>query len=105
MADPAVYPNQSGAGVPDTNAVISNVMNLLAIASYEPAYRIQASAPTAVDLAGETAATKSLYGFDCEETAGLGCTCLLARRRVERGTRFVQIYQSGLCLSNHPVAP
>jgi hypothetical protein len=62
------------------------------LTSYELAYRMQASAPAAVDLAGETAATKALYGFDRKETAEMGRLCLLARRLVERGVRFVQIY-------------
>jgi hypothetical protein len=62
------------------------------LTSYELAYRMQASAPTAVDLAGESDATKALYGLDQKETATMGRLCLLARRLVERGTRFVQIY-------------
>jgi hypothetical protein len=62
------------------------------LSSYELAYRMQASAPTAVDLAGETEPTKSLYGLDRKETADMGRLCLLARRLVERGVRFVQIY-------------
>ena len=62
------------------------------LTSYELAYRMQASAPGAVDLAGETEATKSLYGLDRKETADMGRLCLLSRRLVERGVRFVQIY-------------
>jgi hypothetical protein len=62
------------------------------IASYELAFRMQAEAPGAVDFAGETDATKSLYGMDQKETATMGRLCLLARRLVERGTRFVQVY-------------
>ena len=62
------------------------------IASYELAYRMQSAAPEAVDLAGETEATKSLYGVDQKETETFGRMCLLARRMVERGTRFVQLY-------------
>jgi len=62
------------------------------LTSYELAYRMQASAPGAVDLAGETDATKSLYGLDRKETADMGRLCLLSRRLVERGVRFVQIY-------------
>jgi hypothetical protein len=62
------------------------------IASYELAYRMQAAAPEAVDLAGETAETQSLYGLDQKETATYGRMCLLARRLVERGVRFVQLY-------------
>ncbi|MFO0846424.1 MAG: DUF1501 domain-containing protein [Gemmataceae bacterium] len=62
------------------------------IASYELAYRMQASAPEAVDLAKETAATRKLYGVDDKATERMGRNCLLARRLVERGVRFVQIY-------------
>ena len=62
------------------------------LTSYELAYRMQAAAPTAVDLTGETDATKSLYGLDRKETADMGRLCLLSRRLVERGVRFVQIY-------------
>jgi hypothetical protein len=62
------------------------------LTSYELAYRMQASAPSAVDLAGETEATKALYGLDRKETADMGRLCLLSRRLVERGVRFVQIY-------------
>jgi uncharacterized protein (DUF1501 family) len=60
--------------------------------SYELAFRMQAQAPEAVDLARETDATKALYGMDERPTAPLGRMCLLARRMVERGVRFVQLY-------------
>ncbi len=63
--------------------------------SYELAYRMQAHAPEAVDLAKETEATKSLYGMDDERTAVYGRNLLLARRLVERGVRFVQAYCGG----------
>jgi hypothetical protein len=62
------------------------------IASYELAFRMQAEAPHAVDLADETAETQALYGMDQKETASFGRMCLLARRMVERGVRFVQLY-------------
>ena len=62
------------------------------IASYELAFRMQAEAPEAVDLSQETEATKKLYGLDQKETEAMGRNCLLARRLVERGVRFVQIY-------------
>ncbi len=62
------------------------------IASYELAFRMQAEAPEAVDLASETEETKQLYGLDQDETAAFGRNCLLARRLVERGVRFVQLY-------------
>jgi hypothetical protein len=62
------------------------------IASYELAARMQRSAPEALDLAGETAATRALYGLDDPVTADFGRRCLLARRLVERGVRFVQVW-------------
>jgi hypothetical protein len=62
------------------------------IASYELAFRMQAQAPEAVDLSKETEATKELYGLGEKETAPFGQLCLLARRLVERGVRFVQLY-------------
>jgi hypothetical protein len=62
------------------------------IASYELAFRMQAEAPEAVDLAQETAATQEMYGLHQKETASFGRMCLLARRLVERGVRFVQLY-------------
>ncbi|HWB98710.1 MAG TPA: DUF1501 domain-containing protein [Bryobacteraceae bacterium] len=62
------------------------------IASYELAYRMQSAAPEVVDFAKESAATRALYGLDDPLTADFGRKCLLARRLVERGVRFVQIY-------------
>jgi uncharacterized protein (DUF1501 family) len=65
------------------------------IASFELAFRMQAHAPEAIDLASEDAATQRLYGLDEPRTADFGRKCLLARRLVERGVRFVQIYSGG----------
>jgi hypothetical protein len=62
------------------------------IATYELAFRMQSRAPEAVDIGRETAATRKLYGLDRPETAEFGRRCLLARRLVERGVRFVQLY-------------
>ena len=62
------------------------------IRSYELAYQMQSHAPEAVDLSQETAETKSLYGIDHKDTAVFGRNCLLARRMVERGVRFIQCY-------------
>ncbi len=62
------------------------------IASYELAFRMQAAAPEAIDLSGESAETRELYGIDQKETASNGRNCLLARRLVERGVRCVQLY-------------
>ena len=62
------------------------------IESYELAFRMQAHAPEAIDVRGETEATRRLYGLDRKETAEFGARCLLARRLTERGVRFVQVY-------------
>jgi hypothetical protein len=65
------------------------------IASFELAFRMQSSAPEAVDLARESPETLALYGIDRPVTADFGRKCLIARRLVERGVRFVQIYSGG----------
>ena len=65
------------------------------IASYELAYRMQATAPEAIAVEEESEETRALYGMDRKETADFGRKCLLARRLVERGTRFIQIYSGG----------
>lgn len=62
------------------------------IRAYELAYTMQSEAPQAVDLSKESEATKKLYGMDAPETAVYGRNCLLARRLVEHGVRFVQLY-------------
>jgi uncharacterized protein (DUF1501 family) len=65
------------------------------IASYELAFKMQEHAPEAVDFAQETRETLDLYGIDQKPTDDFGRKCLLARRLVERGVRFVQIYSGG----------
>jgi hypothetical protein len=62
------------------------------IRSYELAFQMQAEAPEAVDLAQETEATRNLYGLDEAATEPFGRNCLMARRLVERGVRFVELY-------------
>jgi hypothetical protein len=62
------------------------------IASYELAAKMQLSAPEVLDLSGETDATKKLYGLDDKPTADFGRNCLTARRLIERGVRFVQVW-------------
>lgn len=62
------------------------------IEAYELAFRMQTAAPEAVDLAGESAETLKLYGIGDADTDEFGRRCLLARRLVERGVRFVQLY-------------
>ncbi|MDQ6630578.1 MAG: DUF1501 domain-containing protein [Verrucomicrobiota bacterium] len=63
------------------------------ISAYEMAYRMQSSAPELIDLGTETQATKDLYGIK-ENEPSFARNCLLARRLVERGTRFVQLYHT-----------
>ncbi|MBK8979622.1 MAG: DUF1501 domain-containing protein [Planctomycetes bacterium] len=65
------------------------------IASYELAFRMQQHAPEAVDVDAEPEHVKRLYGLDSERTARFARKCILARRLVERGVRFVQIYSGG----------
>jgi hypothetical protein len=66
------------------------------ISSYELAYRMQGCAPSAVDISSESDATKKLFGLDNKVTEPFGRQCLMARRLVEHGVRFVQIFQGGV---------
>lgn len=70
------------------------------ISSYELAYRMQRCAPQAVALENESPAVKKLYGLDDPVTGRFGRQCLMARRLVERGVRFVQLYHGGLGIQN-----
>lgn len=70
------------------------------IASYELAYRMQGCAPEAVNISDESEETKRLYGMDDPATEPFGRQCLLARRLVERGVRFVQLYSGALRQQN-----
>lgn len=65
------------------------------IASYELAYKMQSSAPEATDLSKEPEHIQKLYGLDNPRSAAFGRQCLMARRLVERGVRFIQIYSGG----------
>jgi hypothetical protein len=65
------------------------------IASYELAFRMQEHCPEAIDFSQETSDTQTLYGIDNDRTADFGRKCLLARRLVERGVRFIQVYSGG----------
>ena len=71
------------------------------IASFELAARMQLSATDALDLNQETAATQQLYGLDNDKTRAYGKRCLMARRLVERGVRFVQIFMAGQPWDTH----
>ena len=65
------------------------------IESYELAFRMQAEVPGVIDLAGETPQTQAMYGLDAPETETFGRQCLMARRLVEQGVRFVQVFSGG----------
>jgi hypothetical protein len=65
------------------------------IETFELAYRMQMAAPEAIDIARETQATQTLYGIDNPRCQHFARQCLIARRLVERGVRFVQIYSGG----------
>ena len=80
----------------DHEALRPDNSNLAArIASYELAYRMQATAPEATDLAKEPEHIKELYGLNDKRTEVFGRQCLMARRLVERGVRFIQLYSGG----------
>ncbi len=66
------------------------------IESFEMAYRMQMAAPEALDLKSEPESIQSLYGLDNKKSAHFAKQCLMARRLVERGVRFVQIYSGGM---------
>jgi hypothetical protein len=65
------------------------------IGTYELAYRMQSATPEAVDLTQETQQTQGMYGVGTQPTDEFGRNCLIARRLVERGVRFVQLYSGG----------
>ena len=64
------------------------------IAAYELAFRMQSAAPELLDFSKESPATRTMYGLDREATRAFGSNCLLARRMIERGVRFVQLFHS-----------
>jgi hypothetical protein len=71
------------------------------IASYELAAKMQTAAKEALDLSRETAKTKAMYGIDDAATADYGSRCLIARRLVERGVRFVQVFTQNQFWDHH----
>ena len=71
------------------------------IASYELAARMQTAAGEALDISRETQATHRMYGLDRDETREYGTRCLIARRLVERGVRFVQLFHANQPWDNH----
>ena len=71
------------------------------IANFEMAGRMQAAVPEVLDFSDESEETQQLYGLDRNETAEYGRRCLLARRLVEKGVRFVQVFMSGQPWDTH----
>lgn len=71
------------------------------IANFETAARMQTSVPGLLDVSSETESTRQLYGLDKPDTKEYGTRCLLARRLVEQGVRFVQIFLSGQPWDTH----
>ena len=71
------------------------------IASYQLAARMQTAATEALDLSQETAATQRMYGMEDKASAEYGSRCLIARRLIERGVRFVQIYTQNQLWDHH----
>ena len=71
------------------------------IASFELAARMQTAAADVMDVSSESEATKKLYGLDVEETKEFGTRCLIARRLIERGVRFVQVFTKNQYWDHH----
>ena len=71
------------------------------IASFELAARMQTAAADVMDISSESEATKKLYGLDVEETKEFGTRCLIARRLIERGVRFVQVFTKNQYWDHH----
>jgi hypothetical protein len=104
VADPQTYPFASGAADRATVELLQSINRQHArqrpddtrlearIAAGELAAKMQLSAPEAFDISRETQETQNAYGLDQPETADFARRCLLARRLVERGTRFVQVW-------------
>ena len=84
-------------GYNDDHSAAHDQHNALAarIASYELAFKMQTSSPEATDIASEPESIHEMYGLNDKKTATFGRQCLLARRLVERGVRFVQLYSGG----------
>lgn len=80
---------------PENNELAARIKN------FETASRMQVAVPRIMDLTNESAETRRLYGLDTAETAEYGARCLMARRLVEQGVRFVQVFMSGQPWDTH----
>jgi hypothetical protein len=109
-SDPVLFLNDPDGMTPDTRRRILDVSTKLnqmradsyldpeietRIAQYEMAFKMQTSVPDLMDLSKETESTYALYGEDAKRPGSFAQQCLLARRLVERGVRFVQLYNRG----------
>lgn len=79
----------------------SNTELAARLSQYELAAQMQTSVPDILDISGESAETRALYGLDSPKTEEYGRRCLLARRLVENGVRFVQVFLSGQPWDTH----
>ncbi|MEM8945909.1 MAG: DUF1501 domain-containing protein [Planctomycetota bacterium] len=110
LGDPILYlQDPTGASLKDKRKLLDRLSELNSlhhervgdpeintrIAAYEMAYRMQTSAPELTDFSNESQATFDLYGADAHNPGTHASNCLLARRLVERGVRFVQLYHRG----------
>jgi len=110
VGDPVLYlPNPGGVSPTSRRAMLDAVVKLNAMSAtstgdptinertnqYELAYRMQSSMPSLTDLNGESAATLALYGDDVRTPGTFAANCIAARRMLEKGVRFVQIYHRG----------
>ena len=77
------------------SAKVGDPETLARISQYEMAFRMQSSVPELTDLSKESASTFELYGEEARKGGTFANTCLMARRLVERGVRFIQVYQRG----------
>ncbi|MBT4865166.1 MAG: DUF1501 domain-containing protein, partial [Planctomycetaceae bacterium] len=108
--DPVLYLNDpTGAKLPDRRKLLDGISKLNAlrqaevgdpeiatrIAAYEMAYRMQMSVPELTEISDEPKSTFDLYGPDAKVPGSHAANCLLARRLIERGVRFVQLYHRG----------
>lgn len=96
----AVWNQRHAAARPEDSRLEARLKN------YELAFRMQSAAPELTDITGETDETRRLYGLDAAPTERFGRMCLLARRMVERGVRYIQLFCSdwdghGDCAGNH----
>lgn len=108
--DPVLFLNNPGGMANDARrGVLEHIRKLEAIqksrvrdpqidsrlAQYEMAYRMQSSVPDAVDISDESDETLALYGKDAKKSGTFANNCLMARRLVERGVKFIQLYHQG----------